>query len=196
MKARIVLLFVLAVVVTTRVSAKTIHVAIAWTFNEKTGTWTSKDTGLTLTRKIVGFWQTRAEPMKKNGEAEFAYSSDRGAITLYIDHRLAAGFPATGDFTAAARDGYLEVMRKSYGKTDSEKSFRLRYSNASKRGVGVGTVCHFLSFSRTGGGPPAYSEVGHVLIGDFLFVYRGTFIDRAGLAELDRFLTALGVKKV
>ena len=195
MNTRLVVPFVLAVFAASPIAAKTVDVAIGWSFNQKTGAWTSKNTGLTLRKKIAGFQQTRAEPVKKDGGAGFGYSGARGVITLYIDHRLAAGFPLSGDCTPAARDSYLQVMHKSYGKTDSERSFRLRYSGASQRGAGVGTVCHFLSFPQMGGAP-AYSEVGVVLIGDFLFQYRGTFIDKAGIADLDRFLRALGVKKV
>jgi hypothetical protein len=41
-----------------------------------------------------------------------------------------------------------------------------------------------------------YSQVAIVLIGDFLLECRGTFIDKAGVAELNAFLRAIGVKKV
>jgi hypothetical protein len=195
MKMRLVVLIVLPILAASPIAAKTVDVAIEWSSNQKTGAWTNKNTGLTLSKKIAGFQQTRAEPVKKDGGAGFGYSGARGIITLYLDHRLAMGFPPSGDCTSAARDSFLQVMHKSYGKTDSERSFRLRFSSASKRGTGIGTVCHFLSFPQMGGAP-AYSEVGVLLIGDFLFQYRGTFIDKAGIADLNRFLSAVGVKKV
>jgi hypothetical protein len=195
MYRRLIVVFSLAVVAASPIAAKMVHVAIDWTFDQKSGAWTSKDTGLTLRRNIAGFAQTRAEPVKADGRAGFGYSGGRGVITLYIEHRLAAGFPATGDITPEARGVFVREMRESYGKTDSEKSFRLGFHSGRKHGRGVGTVCHFVSFPKPGDAP-AYSEVGVVLIGDFLFTYRGSFIDEAGLADLNRFLSALGVKKV
>jgi hypothetical protein len=171
-----------------------VHVAIDWAFDQKSGAWTNKDTGLTLRREIAGFSQTRAEPVKADGRAGFGYSHAGGVITLYIEHRLAAGFPATGDITPEARKTFLQEMHETYGKTDSEKPFRLSFRGGGRQGRGVGTLCHFVSFPKPGD-PPAYSEVGVVLIGDFLFTYRGSFVDGAGLADLNRFLGALGVKK-
>ena len=188
-------MFSLAIVAASTSAAKMVHVAIDWSFNQKSGAWTSGDTGVTLRPKIAGFSQTRAEPVKADGRAGFAYSGPRGVITLYIEHRLAVGYPARGDITPEARRVSLQEMHETYGKTDSEKSFRLSFRSGGKQGHGVGTVCHFLSFPKRGD-PPAYSEVGVVLIGDFLFTYRGSFIDQEGMADLNGFLAALGVKKV
>jgi hypothetical protein len=192
---RLFVLLSLAVVATLPIAAKTVHIAIDWTFDQKRGAWTSKDTGLTFGKTMAGFAQTRAEPVKADGRAVFSYSGRRSVITLYIDHRLAAGFAAAGDITPEARESFVQEMHTSYGKTDSEKSFRLAFRGGGKQGQGLGTVCHFVSFPKPGD-PPAYSEVGVVLIGDFLFTYRGSFIDQSGLTDLNRFLSALGVKKV
>ena len=153
-----------------------------------------KNTGLTLPKSIATFHQDHADPVQKDGSASFSYSGAHGVVTLIIEHRLAAGFPGSGDCTPAVRDNYLQVMHKSYDKTDSERPFRLSYNSRSKRGSGVGRVYHFLSFPDFRGAP-AYSEVGVVLVGDFLLEYRGTFIDTAGLADLNAFLRRLGVRK-
>lgn len=195
MRAQFALLVPLAIAFASPIAAKMVHVAIDWSFDQKSGAWTSGDTGLTLCTKIAGFAQTRAEPVKADGRAGFGYAGPRGVITLYIEHRLAVGYPASGDITPEARRVSLQEMHEAYGKTDSEKSFRLSFRSNGKQGRGVGTVCHFLSFPKRGD-PPGYSEVGVVLIGDFLFTYRGSFIDQEGLEDLNRFLTALGVKKV
>ena len=194
MRSQLALLFSLAIVAASPVAAKMVHVAIDWRFDQKSGAWTSGNTGLTLRPKIAEFTQTRAEPVKADGRAGFGYAGRRGVITLYIEHRLAVGYPASGDITPEARRVSLQEMHEAYGKTDSEKSFRLSFRGGGKQGNGVGTICHFLSFPKRGD-PPAYSEVGVVLIGDFLFTYRGSFIDKEGVNDLNRFLAALGVKK-
>lgn len=165
-----------------------------WTFDPKNGSWTSKDAGLVLRKSMAGFQLDRANPAEEDGSASFGYSGAHGIITVILEHRLAGGYLGVGDCTPAVRDNYLRVMHKSYGKSDSERSFRLRYVSSGKRGHGVGAVCHFLSFPDFSG-EPAYSEVGAVLVGDFLIEYRGTFINKAGLADLNEFLAALGVKK-
>lgn len=140
------LVFLLSAILATGAQAAchTIHVVIGWTFDSKSGSWTTKDTGLTFS--IAAFHQDHADPVQKDGSASFSYSGAHGIITLFMEHRLAAGFPGSGDCTPAMRDNYLQVMRKSYGKTDSEEPFRLSYNSAGKRGRGVGRMCHFLSF--------------------------------------------------
>ena len=151
---------------------------------------------MAMRKSIASFHQINAKPLQEDASGSFGYSGKKGVITLIIEHRLAGGYPGTGDCTAASRNNYLRVMHQNYGKTDSEQSFRLRYSSLinRKHGQGVGTVCHFVSFP-TFDGMPVYSEVGVLLIGDFLLEYRGTFVDKAGISDLNGFLSALGVKK-
>jgi hypothetical protein len=86
-------------------------------------------------------------------------------------------------------------MLQRYGKTDSEISFRLKFQSAGRRATGVGATYHFVSFPEFSG-DPAYSEIGAVLVGDSLYYYRATFIDKAGLRDLDSFLQAIGMKKI
>ena len=186
MRKSVVLVLLLAVGTMAQAASKTVHLSIEWTFDSKHGLWTSRDTGISLPKKIAGFRQNRAEPAQKDGSASFGYSGTHGVVTIFIEHRLIAGFDGTGDCTSAARDNYLQVMHKSYGKTDSEQSFQLAYNGGGKRGRGVATLCHFRSFPGFDG-RPVYSEVAIVLIGDFLLECRGTFIDKAGVAELNVF---------
>lgn len=167
---------------------------VKWRFDSKSHVWTSPETGIALRGSIAGFKQKSAEPYDKDGSA-FGYEGKHGALTLIIERRAAGGYPGTGDCTPDVRANYLHEMHERYGKTDSERSFALTCTNASKSGRGLGTVCHFVSFP-TFGGMPAYSEVGVVLIGDILFEYRYSFASAAGEAELDAFLRALGMKKV
>src|ERR1700730_15345572 len=103
MRPRLILLLSLAVVVASPILAKMVHVTIDWTFDQKRGSWTSKDTGLTLGKTVAGYAQKRAEPVKADGRGVFGYSGPRGVITLYVEHRLAAGLPATGDITPEGR---------------------------------------------------------------------------------------------
>lgn len=167
--------------------------AIRWSRDPKTGVWTAPEVGLRLGQSIAGFQQKSAEPYDKDGSA-FGYWGKYGAVTLIIERRAAGGYPGTGDCTPRVRANYLKVMHEKYGKTDSERSFRLIYSSGGKAGGGVGTICHFASFP-TWGGLPVYSEVGAVLIGDILLEYRYTFANTAGSADLAAFLQAIGLKK-
>ena len=58
-----------------------------------------------------------------------------------------------------------------------------------------GMLYHFLAFH-----PPdmrkAWSEVGAIEIGDFVYCYRATFIDKRGLADLEEFLRRFGMQKL
>jgi hypothetical protein len=169
-------------------------VAVDWAFDPKSGSWANKDTGLSLRKTTADFKLTHADPVEKEGSSSFEYEGARGVITVILEHRVVGGYPGGDDCTPAVRANYLELMHKNYGKTDSERSFRLEYVRSTNRGRGVGTVCHFLSFPDFGG-DPAYSEVGAVLIGDYLIEYRGTFVNKVGLQDLNRFLAAVGIKK-
>jgi hypothetical protein len=180
--------------ITTPLFCRTVEVATDWKFEVQTQSWTNKDTGLSMPTAVAGFKRDRAKPIDDDASSSFGYMGKNGTATLILEHRLAAGFGGNGDCTAAVRSNYLQVMHKSYGTTDSEKSFRLVYSRKGKRGNGVGTLCHFISFP-TFKGIPAYSEVGVVLVGNFLIEYRATYINEAGRADLDRFLRAIGLKK-
>ena len=193
MTTRLALFLVFALSVTAQASPNA-EDAIKWNFDSKTRIWTSHEIGIALHKSIAGFQQKSAEPYDKDGSA-FGYWGEHGALTLIIERRGAGGYPGTGDCTPQVRANYLQVMHKSYGKTDSERPFLLVYSSGGKRGSGLGTVCHFVSFP-TFGNTPAYSEVGVVLIGDVLLEYRYSFADKAGGADLAAFLRALGMKKV
>jgi|GEM_PF-3098302 len=167
---------------------------IQWQLNSKTRVWASPETGITLRRSIAGFQQQSAEPYAKDGSA-FGYFGKHGALTLIIERRGPGGYPGTDDCTPRVRANYLQEMHRRYGKTDSERPFRLVYGSGVKSGKGIGTVCHFVSFP-TFGGMPAYSEVGVVLIGDILLEYRYSFVNTAAEVDLDAFLRALGIKKL
>ena len=195
MKTLLLSLLFLTVVATSRAAPGSVKVESQWTFDpKKGGVWMNKDTGIALRKSMGVFQLDSAEPMRKEGSSFFAYMGPRGTVTVNVEHRVAAGFPGSNDCTSAVRAKYLQVMHESYGKTDSEQSFRLRYASGDKQATGIGTLCHFVSFSSFGG-HPAHSEVGVVLIGDFLLEYRASCIVKAGLPDLNAFLRLLGLRK-
>jgi hypothetical protein len=166
-----------------------------WSKDLKTATWVHGPTGISFPKAIARFKQKSAEPFHKDGTAIFSYSGDRGVITLYLGDRSLEGFPGKDDCAPALRDNYVREMLQRYGKTDSEISFRLKFQSARRRATGVGATYHFVSFPEFSG-DPAYSEIGAVLVGDSLYYYRATFIDKAGLRDLDSFLQAIAMKKI
>ena len=166
-----------------------------WSKDSKTATWVHGPTGISFPKSNARFKQKSAEPFHKDGTAIFSYSGDRGVITLYLGDRSLEGFPGKDDCAPALRDNYVREMLQRYGKTDSEISFRLKFQSAGRRATGVGATYHFVSFPEFSG-DPAYSEIGALLVGDSLYYYRATFIDKAGLRDLDSFLQAIGMKKI
>jgi hypothetical protein len=168
--------------------------SIGWSLDTQKQVYTNHETKISFPKAITGFRLERAEPVKKEGDASFSYWQKKGLVALYLTHRGIAGFPGRDDCAPAVRDGFAKVMRESYGKTDFDQSFRLQYRGKAGNFRGVGTTLHFTSFRNTGS--PAYSEIGVVLIGDFLFYYRATFPEKEGLKDLAAFLAAMGMKKI
>ncbi|MEP6811004.1 MAG: hypothetical protein ABI992_12235 [Chthoniobacterales bacterium] len=195
MRALLGLLFVIGTTNVIGASPKSIAVAGEWTLDQKSASWSSKSTGLSLRKQMAGFRQTRAQPAQQGGRASFGYSGPHGVITIIVEHLSAADLAESEDCTPMARAAWLQEMHRDYGRTDSERSFRLQYRSDGRRGHGLGTLCHFLSFPG-GGDPPGYSEIGVVLIGEYLLVYRGSFAEQSGLADLNRFVAGLAIKKV
>jgi hypothetical protein len=83
-------------------------------------------------------------------------------------------------------------MKGSYGKYDLERFFALQRRGSPRGG---GAMYHFLAFPKPGDNP-AFSEVGAFEVGEFVFCYRGSFIDKAGLEDLAAFLRAFGATRV
>jgi len=171
-------------------AAEKVDLHMHWSLDPKTETWTNDDVRVVFPTARAGFTRKGAEPFNKDGTSIFHYWNQKGVITLYLGYRIIEDYPGA----SALRDDYLKNMHQRYGRTDSEVSFRLAFQQGSKRGSGVGTTCHFLSFPDFDK-KPAYSEIGAVLIGDFLFYYRATFYDKSGLPDLSRFLQATGIRK-
>ena len=174
---------------------RTVSPRKSWSKDSATGTWVHDPTGISLPKSIARFKQKSAEPFYKDGTGIFSYTNERGVITLYLGHRSIEGYAGKGDYTAAVRDNYVREMRRNFGKADSEASFRLKFQRSNRQGTGVGSRYHFVSVPDFSG-DPAYSEVGVVLIADYLYYYRATFFDMTGLADLDAFLHAIGMKKI
>jgi hypothetical protein len=174
---------------------RTVSPRKSWSKDSATGTWVHDPTGISLPKSIARFKQKSAEPFYKDGTGIFSYTNERGVITLYLGHRSIEGYAGKGDCTAAVRDNYVREMRQNFGKADSEASFRLKFQRGNRQGTGVGSRYHFVSVPDFSG-DPAYSEVGVVLIADYLYYYRATFFDTTGLADLDAFLHAIGMKKI
>ena len=169
---------------------KIVSLHMSWSLDSKSGAWTNDDVKVSFPEARATFTRERAEPVRKDGTAIFSYSGKRGVITFYLGHRMFEGYPNA----AALRDGYLSNMHKQYGRVDMEQSFGLSFHRGNNRFSGVGTTCHFVSFPAMEK-MPAYSEIGAVLVGNFLLYYRASFIEKAGLNDLSHFLKATGIDK-
>jgi hypothetical protein len=170
--------------------AATAH--ITWTFTSRTDTYVNDQTKIAFRKSVSGFRRDRADPAKEDGTASFSYSGKRGVITLYLMHRGPLGCGKGEDCAASQVDSSRAEMKSLYGKYDVENSFGLKRSGSPR---GRGTMYHFLSFPHADGNP-VFSEVGALEVGEFVFCYRGTFIDKAGLDDVAAFLRAFGASRV
>lgn len=162
----------------------------SWSIDKKTEVYTNHPTNVSFPKNVSGFERKRAEPVMKDGGAQFAYFGERGAVTLYFVHRIFRD-QGTDDCTKRFYESLSNVVEKGNGKSDLRESFALSYESGGKKIMGFGTVYHF-SASKIADGKPVYSELGVVLVGDFLYYYRATFLERAGLDDLSKFLAILG----
>jgi hypothetical protein len=165
---------------------------ITWTVTPATETYVNDQTRITFRKELGGFRLTRADPAKKDGTASFGYSGERGVITVYLMHRGPLGCRKGEDCAASQVESSQAEMKEAYGKYDLERSFRLK-RRGSPRGRGV--LYHFLAFPKPGD-EPAFPEVGAFEVGEFVFCYRGSFVDKAGLADLAAFLRAFGAARM
>jgi len=163
---------------------------VSWSFDPATGVYTNNQTGISFSKSIAGFDQKRATPSNEDGSASFAYVDKRGLISLSLAHRLIRGYAGTDDCTDEFRESSLETMEEIHGDTDLEERFTFTFAYKDRAITGRGVTVHFVSAPQLGG--PVYSEFGVVLVGDFLYSYRATFRDKAGLKDLAAFLKALG----
>src|SRR4029077_19312811 len=85
------------------------------------------------------------------------------------------------------------AMEKGNGKFDSKSFFLLRYQSGGKTASGRGVVYHFVHSPELHG-KQIWDEFGSVQIGQFLFSYRGSFIEKKGLDDLAAFLRAIGIQ--
>lgn len=177
-------------VATAEAEGATAH--ITWTFTSGTDTYINDQTKIAFRKFVSGFRRERAEPAKEDGTASFGYSGKRGVITLYLMHRGLLGCGKGEDCAASQVDSSRAEMKDLYGKYDVETSFGLRRRGSPR---GRGAMYHFLAFPQADG-TPVFSEVGAIEVGEFVFCYRGSFIDKAGLDDLAAFLRAFGASRV
>jgi hypothetical protein len=166
----------------------------SWTINSKDQLYINDDTKVSFTKAIAGFRLYEAKPATEDGSAKFTYHGTNGFITLYHMPRAVAGNWGRPDFVRRYVDAVRDVMKKGNGRFDSEKLFTVTYQKNGKRGTGYGATYHFLA-SPENRGQPVYDEFGAVQIGEFMYTYRGSFLNKAGFADLARFLQAAGFKK-
>lgn len=171
----------------------TLH--LSWSTDSKTETYTNNDTKISFPKSVATFRRKEANPAKPDGSASFLYWGEKGFIRIELTHRALAGFPKPGDCTKPFVDAFRSTMREANGRSDLNQSFRLVYSGHGKQGKGEGTTYHFVA-SRELNGTSVYDEFGAVQVGDFLYYYRATFPEKAGLSDLAAFLHAIGVKKL
>jgi hypothetical protein len=164
---------------------------ITWTITPGTESYVNNQTKLAFKKSIGGFRLDNANPAKSDGSASFGYWGKKGIITVYLSHRGPLGCGAGADCARQEVEGFRAEMKKLHGKYDQERVFGLRRRSSPR---GAGAMYHFLAFPN-GQGQPAFSEVGAVEVGEFVLIYRATFVDRGGLDELATFLRAFGVTR-
>ena len=150
-------------------NAATAH--ISWTFKQGTENYVNDQTKLAFRKFVGGFRLKKANLGEKDGTATFQYHGKYGIISAYLAHRGPSGCGKGEDCAAHWVNSFRVEMKKLHGKYDLERSFGLQW-NGSPRGSG--TMYHFLAFGRVQG-TPAYSEVGAVQVGEFVYCYRATF---------------------
>jgi len=165
---------------------------ITWTITPGTQTYVNDQTKIGFAKSVGGFRLHEANPAKADGSATFFYWGKRGIITVYFAHRGPMGCGPGVDCARRDVEGFRAEMKRLHGKFDLERAFRLQ--RRGSKNIGWGAVYHFLAFPN-GTGRPVYSEVGAVEAGDFVFSYRGTFVDKAGLDDLARFVGTFGVTR-
>lgn len=170
--------------------AEDVKLDVTWSLDQATGVYTNNQTGISFPKVIAGFEQKRATPANEDGSASFAYVDKRGLVTLSLAHRLIRGFAGSDDCTEEFRESSLDTMEEIHGDTDLEERFTFAFTYRDQELTGRGVTVHFVSAPQLGG--PVYSEFGAVLVGDFLYSYRATFRDKAGLKALAEFLKVLG----
>ncbi len=167
---------------------------VSWTIDKKTNSYINQQTKITFRSRVASFTRDRATPANDDGSATFGYSGRSGVITLYLRHRGISDCMREGDCVPRFLASYRQDLKQNYGKSDSESSFSLRGRCGGQEVRGAGTTFHFLHFPAKGG-TSAYSEVGAVQVGDFIYYYRGSFPHKNGLVDLAAFLRALGLQK-
>lgn len=171
-------------------AAEEVKLDVSWSLDEATGVHTNNQTGIAFPRTIAGFELKRATPANADGSGSFAYLGKQGLVTLSLAHRLIRGFTGSDDCTAEYRESTLETMEEIHGETDEEDRFTFSFTYRDRKITGRGVTIHTISAPQLGGS--VYSEFGTVLVGDFLYSYRATFRDKAGLKELAAFVKAIG----
>jgi len=170
-------------------NAATAH--ITWTFKPGEGNYVNDQTKLVFRKSVGGFRLNEKNLAREDGGASFTYSGQYGIISVWFTHRGLMGCGKRVDCAGGQVDAYRSEMKKLHGKYDLERSWGLQRSGGRR---GRSTMFHFLAsplFRMT-----VYSEVGAFEVGEFVYCYRATFMDKAGLNDLAAFLRAFGVKKV
>jgi len=169
--------------------AATAH--ITWTFKPGVDNYVNDQTKLAFLKSIGGFQLREKNLARDDGGASFTYSGKYGIISVWFTHRGIMGCGKGVDCAAGQVAGFRGEMKKLHGKYDLERSFGLQRSGSPR---GRGAMFHFLASPLFH--MPVYSEVGAFDVGEFVYCYRATFMDKAGLNDLAAFLRAFGVKKV
>ncbi len=190
MSARLLVLVLLIFLSQASRAERNVRVESSWTIDSKTGTYTNNDTKVSFRKVIASFRLHEAKPVAEDGYATFVYHGERGFITLELIPLVATGYSSLDAFLSAKR----HVMEQVNGRFDSARVFAVTYEAHGKRGSGKGVVYHFLAtpeFRHL----PVYDEFGIVPIGSYLFSYRGSFVMKEGLKDLEPFLTAMGFQR-
>jgi hypothetical protein len=170
-------------------TAATAH--ISWTYKPGEGNYVNDQTKLAFRASVGGFRLNEKNLAREDGGASFTYRGKYGIISVWFTHRGILGCGKGVDCAGGQVDAYRVEMKRLHGKYDLERSFGLQRSGSRR---GRGTMFHFLASPLFR--MPVYSEVGAFEVGEFVYCYRATFMDKAGLNDLAAFLRAFGVKKV
>jgi len=165
---------------------------LVWDMNPTAGIYTNKNTGVSFTQNIAGFKGHNAYPLAKDGISDFEYWGQHGILNIHLAHRAAVNLPKQANYSTPFFKNYRPLLLKNAGKIESETSSGLVYQANGKRGKGHKINLYLVSSPKFDG-KSVYDEFGVVQIGEFLLYYRGTFWSKDGLADLARFLRAIGI---
>lgn len=184
MKASILLVSFLFCLTFSR--SEKVELEISWRINPSDNSYVNDQTGIAFLEHVAGFDRFRAEPTKPDGSASFAYKNAEGVVTVSLKHKLIAGFsgpnPVYATFFSTFQTGLDDIHGKAMGREEQ----KIVYRAGSNQHEGLMYSCSYLESKELK--PGRFTSLAVVQIGDFLYVFRGTFLNKKGI---DSFVSLL-----